>query len=210
MSISETALLLRDGSLINGFYTPPFDANKYVYINELFKVYESGPVFDPDVVESYAAFREQILLQFKAMRQAGVNVIFTDDDPTPLVEGKPSFKAYRDEVNYTEEFRIYRSQGNHPILDMWFVSYKGRFESMNSIFRAVHDFYGHLACDVPFNWRGETLAYYSHRSTLTEDAHLALFLETVAQQAYYYVKNDYVPLEKLFVIDPIWFNPPIS
>jgi hypothetical protein len=111
------------------------------------------------------------------------------------------------EVKATQHLRVFRSTGDHAILDSVSILHNGRKETMNSIFRAVHDFYGHLASGGHFGWNGETTAYYSHASMFTEDARQALFCETVAQQCYYAIHNDFAP-QRCVTFNPADFAAP--
>lgn len=137
----------------------------------------------------WGIFAGELIAQWDFMKRSGVKVDFVDEDPTPKGEnGKISARLMAKEYADTGVLRIFRSNCDHKFLDAILVD----GESCNSIFRAVHDFFGHLASGADFTWKGETTAYYSHAEMFTEAALPALFCESVAQQCAYYVTGDYV------------------
>ena len=168
------------------------------YQNQIALQYLAAPVFSVDAVPSYSAFIAELKYQFNVLLSRGVQFEFTDDDPTPTNErGGISHKKFYETYADTGVLKIYRSDGSHPILDRHGISVNtgndiAHFETMNTIFRAVHDYLGHLATGGSFAWDGETTAYYSHASTFTLAARRALFTETVAQQCTYAILGDYV------------------
>ena len=182
--------------------------------------YFAGQQIDPPVVASYRAFGRELVDQFFTMVACGVKVEFCDYDPTPMVTrpdgtSYPSIKGLMDEFARTGVLRIYRSEdGFHPLLDQHYFRHRGpdgiyREENGNSIFRAVHDYFGHLASGGYFNWEGETTAYYSHAQMFSASARKALFCETVAQQCTYAVTGDYVE-QKCVDIPDIFHRPPLA
>lgn len=162
------------------------------------------------VMESYDALVCELLEQWQIVRTL-MRVTFHDDDPTPIGKnGAPNYRKMLREVKETGELRVYRSTGKHPVLDGREVWHNGRMETMNSIFRAVHDFFGHLASGGHFGWQGETLAYYSHAVMFSATARLALFNETVAQQCYYATQNDFIGEDRAVFFEDFWLNPPME
>jgi hypothetical protein len=191
----------------------PIDLGTYQgWVNVL---YQNGPAIDPQAVSSYRAMARECIEQFAWMLKHGVHVTFHDTDPTPMATGKdgtqyPSIKLLMQEFESTGELRIYRSpDGFHPLLDMHSVQHNGREENANSIFRAVHDYFGHLASGGYFNWTGETQAYYSHASMFSDAARPALFCDSVAQQCVYAATGDYAD-QKCIRFGPEWFSPPLG
>lgn len=157
----------------------------------------------------YQAFGWECWEQFTALVKV-VDVEFCEHDPTPIGEhGGPSFIKLREEVEQTRTLRIYKSDGAHPLLDGEYFTHKNAPITANDVFRAVHDFYGHLATGGAFSWKGETTAYYSHAQMFSEAALPALFSETVLQQSYYAVKQEYAPQKA--VIFPVTVpQPPLG
>lgn len=73
--------------------------------------------------------------------------------------------------------------------------------TLNCLFRAVHDFYGHAATGCPFETlEGELEAYQNHRKMYSKAAQAALFGETVAQLCHYYAFSDFVSTQKCTIL----------
>lgn len=177
--------------------------------------YFAGQQVDPSVVVAYRTFARELFQQFAVMVECGVKVEFCDYDPTPMATAAngtqyPSIKGLMDEFARTGVLRIFRSEdGFHCLLDQHTVMHNGREENANSIFRAVHDYFGHLASGGYFNWAGETTAYYSHAQMFSASARKALFCETVAQQCTYAHTGDYVE-QKCVDIPDCYHRPPMA
>lgn len=75
--------------------------------------------------------------------------------------------------------------------------------SLNVMFRAVHDYYGHCNEEHPFETiEGELAAYREHRKMFSAEAIPALFGETVGQLAYFSAFGEYVPTQKAVEFGP--------
>lgn len=181
------------------------------YQRELSAAYEGRDDTDTDVARGcYAALAWECWQQFVALTKV-VKVSFHDTDPTPLgTHGGPSYAKIKREVQETNQLRIFRSSGDHDILDRMIYTHNGRAETGNSIFRAVHDFFGHLATGGYFNWAGETAAYYSHAAMFSANARKALFSETVMQQCFFAVHHDYAPQKCVIIRSPGELQPPYN
>lgn len=146
---------------------------------------------DPRVADSYRALRIAIYQQWLDMRRS-ITVVMQDDDPY-----SNSAEMVAD-VTKRHILRVYADHGetlpaDHP---MNFYDPTGLFH-VNDIFRAVHDFWGHvLAPFVSFGPRGEWEAWRQHRRTLPEAAWLALWCETRGQNTWtnFYADHASLPL----------------
>lgn len=155
----------------------------------------------------WAKFVGELLAQWYYMLKNGVLVEFCDTDPTPKdSEGKISSRLIFEEYRSTHILRVYRSDSEHPVLDKTFITHQGRQESLNSIFRAVHDYFGHFASGAGFGWKGETQAYYSHAQMFSRDALPALYCETVAQQCVYAITGNYAK-QRMVIFQEAFFSP---
>lgn len=209
---NETAVQTRCAYIAEHGTTPvgtPSSGDLAEYQRTISLAYEQAPTVDANIVDAYQALASECLTQFDALLASGMRVMFHDDDPTPTINGRPSFKRLIEDVQATSTLHVYRSQGDHAILDAMTTAHEGRVETLNSIFRAVHDFFGHLASGGHFGWEGETAAYYSHAAMFSMDARQALFSETVAQQCYYAVHHDFAP-QKCVMFPASVQNPPIK
>lgn len=200
------------------FDITPMPCDLRVYQTAIAAKFANAPEIDSRVVDAYKWLMLECAAQFTLMVLEGVKIEFCDDDPTPMMADRPGVPDYRrfvEEYRETGVLRVFRSQvGEHPLLagtDEWAIRvwHDGRSETTNSIFRAVHDWYGHLASGGFFNWKGETTAYYSHARMFSAKARPALFSETVAQQCWYAVHNDYSPQKCVFYGNE-FHNPPLA
>lgn len=73
--------------------------------------------------------------------------------------------------------------------------------TLNCLFRAVHDYYGHALTQSPFEtFEGEMEAYQNHRKMYSSAAQAALFGETVAQLCHFYTHGDFVETQKCAIL----------
>lgn len=204
MAHIETALTLRN-LLARNEAMQPSQVAKSGYQALVASMYHADN--SQAALPNYRAFMHELLAQWNAVIQV-VDVEFCDDDPTPMdANGAPSSKLMIAEVERTNVLRVFRSGGDHVVLDVPAVEWKGRTETYNSIFRAVHDFLGHCATGASFGWKGETQAYYSHAMTFSDEARCALFCETVAQQCVYAVTGDYAEQKIAYFPKTLHFPP---
>jgi hypothetical protein len=178
------------------------------YQAEVADIFAESATIDHLVVPSYGAFMAELAEQFDYMTNyVGVVINFCEYDPS-----KDDTRAIsmRDAFMTNGVLDIFRSQGDHVILDQDGLPYKGRVETFNSVFRAVHDYFGHCASGGEFSWVGETRAYISHAAMFSDKAKRALFSETVAQQCWYAVHKDYSEQKCVYYEDWYLNNIPLS
>ena len=159
--------------------------------------------YDQLVNAAYAAFEAELYAQFKFLCEGGVRFNFTWDDPVDPETGLPSFKYTKARYEETGVLDVFRTRpGEHPLLApiqpgevYLYGTPSGDVYSLNGndLFRAVHDYLGHLASGGSFGERGEKLAYLSHYKLFGPLARRALFTETVAQNAVYNVTGAFAP-----------------
>lgn len=152
-------------------------------------------------VAAYLALESELWHQFQFLTQVmGVRFSFTIFDPVPP-DGVPSYRYMRDRYKETDTLEIFKSNpGEHPYLTGHVLYPYYNYEDgirhalyANDIFRAVHDYFGHLSSGGNFSERGEKVAYLSHRALFSPLAHEALFTETVMQRAYYETHGKFAP-----------------
>lgn len=125
---------------------------------------------------TYSAFIGELLTQFDSMRQNVQTLPW-------LADGQP----YRDSAELVADVRDNRRvwvyigddlPANHPMREqigtdtVW---------TANTIFRAVHDYYGHALTGCSFGPVGEECAFRAHRLMFSRIAWFALACETRAQ-----------------------------
>jgi hypothetical protein len=135
--------------------------------------------------------------QLAAMKRAGVKVEYLSPreiidrglDPAGL-NPYPTAKAQRDDVAKNGRLMIasiadYPS-AYHPILDS---SRGGAYDQ----FRAVHDYFGHVAAGTGFDRHGEFQAWLNHTSMFTGDARQAASSELHVENSYLAVEGTSAP-----------------
>lgn len=169
--------------------------------------------YSPLVRAAYAAFEAELYAQFEFLVESGVRFDFTWDDPVDPETGKPSFRYTKSVVEATGVLPVFRTRpGEHPFLapadngdgddHLGLYRYDGNRINGNDLFRAVHDYLGHLASGGNFGERGEKVAYLSHYKLFGPLARRALYTETVAQNAVYNLTKQFAPQKVLlFPVD---------
>jgi len=148
---------------------------------------------NPNALEVKAAYRAMIdeaSAQYEAMLETGLHVEFIEgDDPY----GNPR-NAILDVVqnNHLFVFSTMKGFGSdtnfdpnaHPLLEKTKFKISGQTALANDIFRAVHDYFGHIKEGVGFRAEGEDNAWYSHVAMFTPLAAKAMSAETRGQNSW--------------------------
>lgn len=162
----------------------------------------------PLVRAAYAAFEAELYAQFCYLISNGVKFDFTWDDPVDPETGKPSYKYTKRCYEETGALKVFRTHwGEHPILARvanGCYHYDGLEINANDLFRAVHDYLGHLASGGNFGERGEKIAYLSHYKLFGPLARRALYTETVAQNAVYNSTREFA--EQKVMLFPVEYH----
>lgn len=140
----------------------------------------------PEVKASYDALTSETVEQMKTIQDAGYTVEPWDKEGEPY---KNSSEMVQD-VNQNKHL-FYKptegafGEGEKP-LDNLMLAPSGleEFPTMNDVFRAVHDFFGHAKEGHQFGPKGEFNAWREHSSMYSEAAQGALAAETLAQNSW--------------------------
>jgi hypothetical protein len=133
---------------------------------------------NPATQKAYAAFIKETLDQYHDLKAAGYKFDFED-------KGEP----YKDQpdmrrsVGETKTLFVRSSKDDLPD-DSPLAKVVEDGQTANTIFRGVHDMYGHFFPDNTFGERGEFKAYQAHGRMYSKDALPALAAETLAQNAW--------------------------
>ncbi|MFD7094676.1 hypothetical protein [Streptomyces xanthophaeus] len=158
--------------------------------------YASAPdsAEDPETRRQYEILKLETGQQFEAMRRAGVHI-------RPWLEGGQPYKSsahlWREVVNSGTLYVYLTSLGHgesgstpdavaHPMVEPSEYVIDGVRFAHNDVFRAVHDFFGHIARGNPFTAHGEHLAAWDHSHMYPADCHPVLLSETVSQICWFY------------------------
>jgi hypothetical protein len=139
---------------------------------------------NPEVKKSYNALVDDTKKQWAHAEKMGIKLEPTDEDPYK------SFEEMRDDVKDNKRLKIFRG-GNplpedHPLAK---VDPKTG-ESYNTMFRAVHDLFGHLAQEHDFSEKGEENAWNVHRQMMSPEAVPAMSTETRGQTSWFFNHSD--------------------
>lgn len=140
--------------------------------------YEGLPTHDCSELtrDAYTALSREVEAQYTLV-SAYYTIIPTTDDPYPGSEAMMKDVA--------ENKRLYVFSGSdtpHPYLET--MTRYG--VSVNVLFRAVHDLFGHAAEGYQFGMRGEENAWVHHSMMFTPLARYALTTETRGQNAWFH------------------------
>lgn len=123
---------------------------------------------DANVQAHYASFKAQCFNQYAALIRDGLTVVWQDENP--YASSKAMFANVRAGV-----LCVLRSDGPaHGALNA----------DDNTVFRTVHDYYGHYLGRNSFGPKGELAAFHAHAKMFTGAAVLALATETLGQNSW--------------------------
>ena len=136
---------------------------------------------NPEVKKSYEALKDDVKKQWDyATEKMGIKIVPTEEDPYK------SYEEMRDDVKNNKQLKVFKG-GNplpkdHPLAD---VDPKTG-ETYNTMFRAVHDLFGHTAMDNDFSEPGEESAWNIHRQMMSPEAVPAMTTETRGQTSWFF------------------------
>jgi len=147
---------------------------------------------DPVVASAYNRMIEEMMPQYDAMLEAGVNPYFMKPGVDPYANSPyealidvydnkrlavfPSVEGFGSNPNF--------DPGGNPLLRDSGRLLGGQPATYNDIFRAVHDYYGHAKPGVGFRAMGEENAYQSHAGMFSPEARRAVASETRGQNSF--------------------------
>lgn len=138
--------------------------------------YLDAPWLDTDALASYRALRDETMIQFDYLTAPtfvgglGVYVEPVAQDPYPDAAAMVS------DIQQNRRLKVYASNASenpHPVLT----------DDENTMFRAVHDAFGHAAAGRGFDRHGEEAAWLKHSMMYSPSARGALTTETRGQNS---------------------------
>jgi hypothetical protein len=167
------------------------------------KAFDALPVdnmSDPLVRASYEAVARETLAQYEALKKLGVKIEFNPEPNKDPYNGPwGAFRDFRENrhlyVFPTNDTRdpsgaSYGSSGALANEDPMLRVVEGEDwghgipVTVNDIFRAVHDIFGHFKEGVGFRWDGEENAWRAHAAMYSPLARLAMTTETRGQNSW--------------------------
>jgi hypothetical protein len=163
------------------------------------RYYDEAPVQvdDRSLREGYELLKKETLQQYEAIGAAGYHIV-------PWVyEGQP----YRNSEHVTEQvcrsktLHIYLTKNGHgpdrhgpesgwddthPMREPSPIEINGERLLYNDLFRAIHDFFGHITYECSFQPDGEFRATFVHFQMFSEELHPILFTEMIGQICWFF------------------------
>lgn len=143
---------------------------------------------DPKVKATYASFKEEIKKEWDyATKTLGIEIEPTDGDPYGFTKGgQPPHEQLFNDVLKNKHIGVFRG-GNpllpgHPLAEID----PDTGESYNTMFRAIHDIFGHVAGRHEFSEVGEESAWGRHKQMFPPEAVPAMTTETRGQTSWYF------------------------
>ena len=152
---------------------------------------------DPLTKASYAAMIKETMAQYHAAKTAGFKAEFwnpdTEEDPY-----KASPRLATEDVRKNHHMWVYPTRSGYgsdgpitakeleenPLLQNSGETWNGQPVTVNDIFRAVHDYFGHAKEGVGFRGDGEENAWRSHAAMYSPLARMAMTSETRGQNSW--------------------------
>ena len=152
---------------------------------------------DPLTKASYDAMIKETMAQYRAAKAAGFKAEFwdpnTQEDPyyasprlaTEDIRNNHHMFVYPTNAGYGSEGPITPEQiKKNPMLQPSGETWNGVPVTVNDIFRAVHDYFGHAKEGVGFRDDGEENAWRAHASMFSPLARMAMTTETRGQNSW--------------------------
>jgi len=163
------------------------------YAQLVTEAYEAAPEKDPRAAEAFKRLGHHVMKNIKKV-QSAYNVEFVDGQPYDSAEEMAQKMRETGVMQISKDFNQSEVFG----------------EMENLYFRAVHDYYGHLAARgfesdpskiTQFNLEGELKAYNGHLKMLGKsDMAKAVFTEVIGQACYFMYKGRF-PDQKVAFLD---------
>lgn len=165
------------------------DVERAKRIADVFEKMKNNPL-DPEVKKSYDALINETMAQYEAARKSGIKLEFMPEGTD--VYGNPR-NAINDLVTNRHMFvfpteegfgTINKASETNPLLQKTGEYWNNKPVTVNDMFRAVHDIFGHAKHGSGFRAGGEENAWQSHARMFSEDALPALTSETRGQNSW--------------------------
>lgn len=149
---------------------------------EICLAYEALPAFAEDwhTRECYIKLMGEVATQFLFLQEHGYTFEPWQQD------GQPYQNSAEMQADVRDNHHLYFFTGgeHHPYLDVFSAPVNGVQCTMNDLFRAVHDMFGHAAEGYQFGQRGEENAWIHHMHMFSPLARLAMTSETRGQNSW--------------------------
>jgi len=147
---------------------------------------------NPEVARAYKAWGDETIAQYKAMMKTGIKIEFMPNNKDPY--GNPR-NAILDVLNNNHLY-VFPADGgfgskaiteeqikHNPALALTDIMISGRPARLVEVFRATHDFFGHIKEGFGFRAEGEENAFQSHVRMYSPEAARAMTAGTRGQNS---------------------------
>jgi hypothetical protein len=180
-------------------YNPPstyakVDPERARKIADAYEAMKHDPT-NPEVKAAYEAMAKETLDQYNEIVKEGIKIEFFDPAKGDPYAGNPN--NVFDDVKRNKHMWVYpTSEGygttgytaedilNNPLLADSGIKWNGQPTTINDIFRAVHDYFGHIKEGVGFRANGEENAWRAHSAMYSDEARKAMTSETRGQNSW--------------------------
>lgn len=166
---------------------------------EVGRYYDRAPnqMEDGSLRDAYALLKKEIVQQYEAIGAAGYRIV-------PWVfAGQPYRNAEHvaEQVCKSKTLHIYLTKNGHgpdrhgsesgwhdthPMREPSHIEINGERLLYNDLFRAIHDFFGHICYQCSFQPEGELRATFVHFQMFSEELHPILFTEMIGQICWFF------------------------
>lgn len=177
-------------------YTPPTDYVKVdpvraTKIADEYETMKHDPQ-NPRVKKAYRAMADETLSQYNSIIKSGVKFEFIPTEGVDPYAVSPRMAT--EDVRQNNHLYVFPTSGgfgtagddvdDNPLLEDSGVKWGDKPVSYNDIFRAVHDYFGHVKEGNGFRADGEENAWRSHSAMYSDEARLAMTSETRGQNSW--------------------------
>lgn len=148
---------------------------------------------DPEVQRAYKAMADETLAQYQAMLDDDVEIEFIPPGRPDPYAGNP--RNMTEDVRKNKHMWVFATRdgfgsdatfdvSDNPLLGESGFEISGQPATINDIFRAVHDYFGHVKEGVGFRADGEENAWRAHSAMYSPEARRAMTSETRGQNSW--------------------------
>lgn len=148
---------------------------------------------NPEVKRAYKAMADETLAQYQAMLDDGVEIEFIAPGQADPYAGNP--RNMTEDVRKNKHMWVFATRdgfgsdatfdvSDNPLLGDSGFEISGQPATINDIFRAVHDYFGHVKEGVGFRADGEENAWRAHSAMYSPEARRAMTSETRGQNSW--------------------------
>jgi hypothetical protein len=149
---------------------------------------------NPVVKASYDALAKETMDQYDEITKEGITFEFMDpskgdpygNNPNNVFDDVKNNKhmwVYPTDAGYGNDLTAEQLR-NNPLLADSGIKWNGKPATVNDIFRAVHDYFGHIKEGVGFRANGEENAWRAHSAMYSENARMAMTSELRGQNSW--------------------------